>query len=129
MAEYLDRSLTFTAAVLVLFWLVHRPHVGDAMRPYRRLLWFAVVWWVCGFASRCSYPFAPASMPVRPRSASRLRLQRFSKPESSRRSGSHVPSASALPSICFVAIYHLRNKDLVDATGVGAHDRGLKGGP
>ena len=121
--EYLDRSLTFTAAVLVLFWLVHRPDVGEAMRPHRRLLWFAAVWWVCGFAVTMFIPVRSSLYACAPSigfsiAAAALLYEAWSRLDAPGRTRA-IRAGLAIPFLLW-PVYHLRNKDLVDATDVSA---------
>jgi hypothetical protein len=121
--EYLDRSLTFTAAALLLFWVVHRPMVGDAVRPHRRLLWFAAVWWICGFAITMFIPVRSSLYACAPSIASSIAAaailrEAWCRLDPQRRTRA-IRAGLAIPFLLW-PVYHLRNKDLVDATDVSA---------
>jgi hypothetical protein len=121
--EYLDRSLTFSVAVLVLFWLVHRPSVRDAVRPHRRLLWFAAVWWVFGFAVTMFIPVRSSLYACAPSigvsiAAAAILHEGWRRlaPVAGARA---IRAGLAIPFVLW-PVYHFRNKDLVDATDVSA---------
>ena len=121
--EYLDRSLTFSIAVLVLFWLVYRPGVRDAARRHQRLLWFAAVWWVCGFAVTMFLPVRSSLYACAPSigfsiAAAAMLYEAWRGLEAQRRMRA-VGAGLAIPFLLW-PVYHLRNKDLVDATDVSA---------
>ena len=121
--EYLDRSLTFSIAVLVLFWLVYWPGVRDAARRHRRLLWFAAVWWVCGFAVTMFLPVRSSLYACAPSigfsiAAAAMLYEAWRGLEAPRRMGA-IGAGLAIPFLLW-PVYHLRNKDLVDATDVSA---------
>ena len=48
--QYLDRSATFAAAVLVAFWLVARPGIRPLGHESRTAVLLGVAWWIGGFA-------------------------------------------------------------------------------
>jgi hypothetical protein len=48
--EYLDRSATFAAAVVVLFLIVSRPRTMAVGRSSRSVLWFGAIWWIGALA-------------------------------------------------------------------------------
>jgi hypothetical protein len=121
--EYLDRSLTFAVALLVLFWLAYRPNVGAAVRPHRRLLWFALVWWVCGFAVTMFIPVRSSLYACAPSigfsiAAAALLHEAWSRLDEPGRTRA-VRAGLAIPFLLW-PVYHFRNKDLVDATDVSA---------
>jgi hypothetical protein len=121
--EYLDRSLTFSVAVLVLFWLVHRPGVRDAVRPHRRLLWFAAVWWVCGFAVTMFIPVRSSLYACAPAigisiAAAAILHEGWRRLDPAARTRA-IRAGLAIPIVLW-PVYHFRNKDLVDATDVSA---------
>jgi len=121
--EYLDRSLTFSVAVLVLFWLVHRPGIRDAVRPHRRLLWFAAVWWVCGFAVTMFIPVRSSLYACAPSigvsiAAAAMLHEGWRRLAPAARTRA-VRIGLSIPFVLW-PVYHFRNKDLVDATDVSA---------
>jgi hypothetical protein len=48
--EYLDRSATFSVAVLLLFMIVGRVRLRAVPPATASALWFGVIWWAGGFA-------------------------------------------------------------------------------
>lgn len=120
--EYLDRSLTFTAAVLLLFWIACRPRVRD-MRPTPALVSFAVVWWILGFAITMFIPVRSSLYACLPSIgfcvvAAAILQQGWNRLPEPRRALA-VGAGLALPFLLW-PVYHFRNKDLVDATDVSA---------
>jgi hypothetical protein len=121
--EYLDRSLTFTVAVLVLFWLLWRPSVGEALRHTRRLSWFAVIWWIGTFAVTMFIPVRSSLYACLPSVGfcilgAAILSEGWNRLPAGRRSVA-VLAGLALPFLLW-PVYHARNKDLVDATDVSA---------
>jgi hypothetical protein len=120
--EYLDRSLTFTAAVLLVFWIASRPPVRD-LRPPRALVTFAAVWWISGFAITMFIPVRSSLYACLPSvgfcvlGAAILQRGWNHLPESRRALA--AGAGLVLPFVLW-PVYHLRNKDLVDATDVSA---------
>jgi hypothetical protein len=125
--EYLDRSLTFTAAVLLLFWLANRPAVMSTLRSQRQLLWLAIVWWVCGFAVTMFLPVRSSLYACAPSIgfcifAAALLYDSWLGLEPLRRTRAIV-AGLAIPFLLW-PVYYFRNKDLVDATDVSARTIG-----
>jgi hypothetical protein len=121
--EYLDRSLTFTVAVLVLFWVLFRPTLRDSMRPHARLVEFAAVWWLCGFAITMFIPVRSSLYACSPSigfgiAAAAMLQDAWLRLDSPRRARA-IRLGLAIPFVLW-PVYHLRNKDLVDATDVSA---------
>ena len=121
--QYLDRSLTFAVSVLLLFYVVYRPPVGELVRRHRRLLWFAVVWWVFGFAITMFIPVRSSLYACAPSigisiAAAAMLHDAWSllRPPQQMRA---IQAGLVLPFLLW-PVYHLRNKDLVDATDVSA---------
>jgi hypothetical protein len=121
--EYLDRSLTFTVVVVLLLWLAYRPNLAGPFRAHRRLFWFAAVWWVCGFALTMFIPVRSSLYACVPSigfaiAAAAVVSDAWSQLDATRR-GRVVLAGLILP-FALWPVYHLRNKDLVDATDVSA---------
>jgi hypothetical protein len=121
--EYLDRSLTFAAALLLLFWLAYRPSVRALLREHRLLLWFAFVWWVCGFAITMFIPVRSSLYACGPSigfsiAAAAMLGDAWSLLDDRQRLRA-IRTGLAIPLVLW-PVYHLRNKDLVDATDVSA---------
>jgi hypothetical protein len=121
--EYIDRSLTFAIAVLVLFWLVYRPDVSDVARRHQRLLWFSLVWWACGFAVTMFIPVRSRLYACAPSigfsiAAAGLLHQAWKRLDEPGRARA-IRAGLAIPFLLW-PVYHFRNKDLVDATDLSA---------
>jgi len=121
--EYLDRSMTFAAVLLVLFGLAYRPSIRALFREHRRLLWFALVWWVCGFAITMFIPVRSSLYACAPSigfsiAAAAMLGDAWGVLDERRRMQA-IRAGLAIPFVLW-PIYHLRNKDLVDATDVSA---------
>jgi hypothetical protein len=121
--EYLDRSLTFAAVLLLLFWLAYRPSVRAVLREHRLLLWFAVLWWVCGFAVTMFIPVRSSLYACAPSigfsiAAAAMLGDAWGLLDGRRRMQA-IRAGLAIPFLMW-PVYHLRNKDLVDATDVSA---------
>ena len=121
--EYLDRSLTFTVAVVLLLWLVYRPNVAAAVRTNRRLFWFATIWWVCGFAITMFIPVRSSLYACLPSigfalAAAAVLHDVWCQLDAPRRMRTVL--AGLLLPFALWPVYHFRNKDLVDATDVSA---------
>jgi len=121
--QYLDRSLTFAASVLLLFYIVYRPSVGDIVRRHRRLLWFAVVWWVFGFAITMFIPVRSSLYACAPSIGVSIAAAAMLHDAWSRlrplQQARAIQAGLAIPFLLW-PVYHFRNKDLVDATDVSA---------
>jgi len=120
--EYLDRSLTFTAAVLLVFWIACRPAVQD-MRPAGKLMSFAVVWWISGFAITMFIPVRSSLYACLPSIgfcivAAEMLERGWNRLAEPRRALA-IGAGLFLP-FALWPVYHFRNKDLVDATDVSA---------
>jgi hypothetical protein len=121
--EYLDRSLTFTVAVVLLLWLVYRPNLAGPLRAHRRLLWFAAVWWICGFAITMFIPVRSSLYACVPSigfaiAAASVMADAWHQLDATRRARTVV--AGLILPFALWPVYHFRNKDLVDATDVSA---------
>ena len=121
--EYLDRSLTFTAAVLVLFWIVHRSPIRELVRAHTRLLWFAAIWWIFGFAVTMFIPVRSSLYACSPSIgfavlAAAVLRDAWGRLDPRRRTRA-IGAGLAIPFLLW-PVYHFRNKDLVDATDVSA---------
>jgi hypothetical protein len=121
--EYLDRSLTFTVVLLFLFWLAYRPSVRALLREHRQFLWFACVWWVCGFAVTMFIPVRSSLYACAPSigfsiAAAAMLGNAWGQLDERRRMQA-IRAGLAIPFVLW-PVYHLRNKDLVDATDVSA---------
>jgi hypothetical protein len=93
------------------------------MRPHRRLLWFAAVWWVCGFAVTMFIPVRSSLYACAPSigfsiAAAALLYEAWSRLDAPGRTRA-IRAGLAIPFLLW-PVYHLRNKDLVDATDVSA---------
>jgi hypothetical protein len=121
--EYLDRSLTFTVVVVLLLWLVYRPNLSGPFRSHRRLFWFAAIWWVCGFAVTMFIPVRSSLYACVPSigfaiAAAAVLSDAWHQLDTTRRR--RVVLAGLILPFALWPVYHLRNKDLVDATDVSA---------
>jgi hypothetical protein len=121
--EYLDRSLTFTVVVVLLLWLAYRPNFGAAFQAHRRLFWFAIVWWVCGFAVTMFIPVRSSLYACVPSigfaiAAAAVLSDGWHQLDAKRQERAVV--AGLILPFALWPVYHLRNKDLVDATDVSA---------
>ena len=121
--EYLDRSLTFTVAVVLLLWLVYRPNLAGPLRAHRRLFWFAAVWWICGFAVTMFIPVRSSLYACVPSigfaiAAAAVLSDAWRQLDATRRA--RVVLAGLILPFALWPVYHFRNKDLVDATDVSA---------
>jgi len=121
--EYLDRSVTFSAAVLLLFWLTHLKTLRLDWNRHRRLFWYATVWWICGFAITIFIPVRSSLYACLPSIgvailAAGVIAEWASQLDDVRRRRA-VVAGLAIPFLLW-PVYHFRNKDLVDATDVSA---------
>jgi hypothetical protein len=121
--HYLDRSLTFSVAVLVLFFVAYRPAIVDIARQQRRLFWFAGVWWICGFAITMFIPVRSSLYACAPSIgvsivAAALLYDAWSRLDTQRQARA-IQAGLVIPFLLW-PVYHFRNKDLVDATDVSA---------
>ena len=136
--QYLDRSLTFSVAVLLLFYIAFRPPIGDIARRHSRLLWFAAIWWMCGFAITMFIPVRSSLYACAPSIgvsivAAALLYDAWSRLDRQRQTRA-IQAGLIIPFLLW-PVYHFRNKDLVDATDVSArtiaalrrvaHERGV----
>jgi hypothetical protein len=121
--EYLDRSLTFTAATLLLFWLAHLKTVHTTWNRHRRLFWFATVWWLCGFAITIFIPVRSSLYACAPSIGFAIlaagMIDEWSAQLDDVRRRRVIIAGLAIPFLLW-PVYHFRNKDLVDATDVSA---------
>jgi hypothetical protein len=121
--EYLDRSMTFAAVLLLVFWLAYRPSVRALVREHRLLLWFAFIWWVCGFAITMFIPVRSSLYACAPSilvsiAAAAILGDAWGLLDERRRA-QVIRAGLAIPFLLW-PVYHLRNKDLVDATDVSS---------
>jgi hypothetical protein len=121
--EYLDRSLTFTAATLLLFWLTHLKTVRTTWSRHRRLFWYATVWWLCGFGITMFIPVRSSLYACAPSIGFAILaaglIDEWSAQLDDIRRRRAVLAGLAIPFLLW-PVYHFRNKDLVDATDVSA---------
>jgi hypothetical protein len=121
--EYLDRSLTFTIVVMLLLWLLFRPNLAGACRTHRRLFWFAVVWWICGFAITMFIPVRSSLYACVPSIGFAIAVAAVLSDawlQLDERQRSRAVLAGLILPFALWPVYHFRNKDLVDATDVSA---------
>jgi hypothetical protein len=121
--QYLDRSLTFSVAVLLLFYVAYRPALGDIVRRQSRLFWFAAIWWICGFAITMFIPVRSSLYACAPSIgvsivAAALLYDAWTRLDRQRRTRA-IQAGVIIPFLLW-PVYHFRNKDLVDATDVSA---------
>ena len=102
---------------------MYRPAIGDVARRHRRLFWFAIVWWICGFAITMFIPVRSSLYACGPSIgvsivAAALLHDAWTRLEPLRQRRA-IQAGLAIPFLLW-PVYHLRNKDLVDATDVSA---------
>jgi hypothetical protein len=116
--EYLDRSATFALAVLLLLWIVERPPLIAAARTYRRILWFAAIWWITGFGITMFLPVRSSLYACAPSVgvaiAAAAVIAEASKGLDPRRRRRAIYAGLAIPFLLW-PVYHARNKPLVAA--------------
>jgi hypothetical protein len=121
--QYLDRSLTFSVAVLLLYYIAYRPALGDIARRQSRLFRFAAIWWICGFAITMFIPVRSSLYACAPSigtsiAAAALLYDAWSRLD--RQQQMRAIQAGVIIPFLLWPVYHFRNKDLVDATDVSA---------
>jgi hypothetical protein len=114
--EYLDRSATFAAIVLMLFLIVGRPQRMSLDRAARQILLLCVIWWVGSFAITMFLPVRSSLYACWPAAAAALGVAAVAtnvwRHVDEHRRRRVVLAGLAVPFLLW-PIYHARNRALV----------------